>query len=197
MKVRFRIQWGFLNHFEGSSVSAFGVGCLMGRITMGESPDHSNENGASSEDAPKLVRPDSAIELGRGIWVMPGDVEVRYSRSSGPGGQSVNKVNTKADLRVSVEALQNITDAAVRRLKRLAGQKLTQDGEILIQAETHRSQRDNREACFERLRDLVTRAATPPKRRKKTRPSRAAKEKRLKEKKERGEKKQRRQWRRE
>lgn len=127
---------------------------------------------------------------------MPDAATVRFVRSSGPGGQSVNKLSTKAELRLPLHTLRNISDAALSRLRRFAGQRLTQNDELLIQAEDSRSQRENRDACFARLRTLVIKAATLPKKRKKTRPGRAARERRLKQKKEQGEKKQRRQWRR-
>jgi ribosome-associated protein len=99
----------------------------------------------------------------------------------------VNKVATKAQLRVRERAIRGLSEAARQRLRRLAGRRLTEDGRLLVQSDAHRSQQDNRAACLERLRDLVGRAAREPKRRKKTKPSRAAKQKRLDEKKRRGE----------
>ncbi len=132
------------------------------------------------------------VELAPGVWVDPGEVRYAYARSGGPGGQAVNKVATKAQLRVRVGAIRGLSDAARGRLRRLAGRRLTDDDEVLVQADTHRSQLDNRAACLERLRDLVRRAVSPPKPRKKTRPSRAAKQKRLDVKKRRGELKKRR-----
>lgn len=137
--------------------------------------------------------PDNSISLAPGVTVAPADIQVTFACSSGPGGQAVNKLNTKAELRVRLDAIAGLNDAAIARLRRLAGQRLTQEDEILIHADTNRSQRRNRDEAMERLRELVLRAATPPKRRKKTRPSRSAVERRLQAKRERSEKKQRRQ----
>lgn len=132
------------------------------------------------------------VELATGVWADPGALRYVFARSGGPGGQAVNKVATKAQLRVRVGAIRGLSDAARGRLRRLAGRRLTDDDEVLVQADTHRSQLDNRQACLDRLRDLVRRAATPPKPRKKTKPSRAAKQKRLDAKKKRGDVKRRR-----
>lgn len=133
-----------------------------------------------------------AVELGPGVWVDPGDLGYVFARSGGPGGQAVNKVSTKAQLRVRVSAIRGLSDVARARLRRLAGRRLTEADELLVQADTHRSQMDNRLACLDRLRELVQRALTVPKPRKKTRPSRAARQKRLDQKKRRGEVKKRR-----
>jgi len=112
-------------------------------------------------------------------------------RASGPGGQNVNKRATKVRLRVMLEDIP-IGPAARRRLEKLASANLTDEGELLIETDETRSQRRNREACVERLGELVRKALVKPKPRKKTKPSRGAIERRLKEKKERGERKQRR-----
>lgn len=132
------------------------------------------------------------IALAPGVRIAPVDVRVSFSRSSGPGGQAVNKLSTKAELRVSLSAIQGLAEPALARLRRLAGQRLTDADELVIHADTHRSQRRNREEAMERFRELVLRAATPPKRRKKTKPSRAVIERRLQAKREQSEKKQRR-----
>ncbi|MFP4306603.1 MAG: alternative ribosome rescue aminoacyl-tRNA hydrolase ArfB [Desulfococcaceae bacterium] len=116
-------------------------------------------------------------------------LEERFIRSSGPGGQNVNKVATAVQLRYDPSGLP----ASVRhRLARLAGRKMTERGELLIEARNHRSQEMNRFEARERLAALVREAARPPRPRKKTRPSRAAKERRLEEKKRRGQTKRRR-----
>lgn len=137
--------------------------------------------------------PAGATELGRGAWIRPERLRFAYSRSSGPGGQSVNKLNTRAELRVAVEDIQGLSQAAVNRLRKAAGSRLTNDDELLLASEASRSQRENRERCFDRFRSMVLKAATPPKKRKKTKPSPAARERRLKAKREQSEKKQRRQ----
>lgn len=138
--------------------------------------------------------PDNAVELARlgdepAAWVDPADLAFAFSRSSGPGGQAVNKLSTKAELRVRIEAIGGLTDRMRDRLRKLAGKRLTRDDELLFAADTMRSQLDNKQACIERLAALVAEAVNLPKPRRPTRPSRAAKERRLAEKRKRGEKK--------
>jgi ribosome-associated protein len=145
-----------------------------------------------SPDADDPVLPPNAEPLAAGVWVHPEDLRYRFTRSSGPGGQAVNKLSTRAELRVAVAAVRGLDDDGRGRLRRLAGRRLTADDEILLHADTHRSQLDNRRACLERLRDLVTRAARRPKRRRRTRPSRAMIERRLTAKRRTSEKKQQR-----
>ena len=102
--------------------------------------------------------------------IEPGRLRYTFSRSSGPGGQNVNKVNTKAELRVAVADIEGLTEPALVRLRRLAGQRLTKDDEIIIVSESHRSQIDNRRASLDRLIGLVTEAATIPRRTQETSP---------------------------
>ncbi|MCA9291986.1 MAG: aminoacyl-tRNA hydrolase [Phycisphaerales bacterium] len=137
----------------------------------------------------------SRVELAAAVWVHRDDLTYSFSRSSGPGGQSVNKLNTRAELRVAVARLRDLPEAAATRLRRLAGARLNADDQLVIVAETHRSQLGNRRACVERLADLVARALVEPVVRKRKRPSRAMKERRLAGKRERSEKKSRRRWR--
>lgn len=132
--------------------------------------------------------PTPSLELAPGVRVHPSTVRFAYARSSGPGGQAVNKLSTKAELRIRLADLP-LTDRALARLRTLAGSRLTLNDELILTSESHRSQRRNRDETLDRLRDLLLRATAEPKRRKKTRPSRGAIERRLKAKKERGEKK--------
>lgn len=111
-----------------------------------------------------------------------------FVRSSGPGGQNVNKRATQAQLRVRIDDIP-VSPAAARRLRTLAGAKLTDADEILISSDRERSQRRNIEACLDRLRTLVLRALTPPKKRVATKPTRASKERRLKAKSQKSERK--------
>lgn len=140
--------------------------------------------------------PESRIELATKVFVPRGALRYQFARSQGPGGQNVNKVNSKAELRVFVTAIAGLDEAGFERLRRLAGSRLTKEDEILIAADESRSQVTNKRRCLERLRELVTEAAKRPKTRRKKRPTRGMIERRLQGKREQGEKKSRRTWRR-
>jgi len=120
------------------------------------------------------------------------ELEWKFIRSSGPGGQNVNKVASAVQLRFLLPQNTSLPAAVRSRLQRLAGQRLVDDGSILLSARTERSQEQNRRAALERLADLVRAALIEPKIRKKTRPTRASKERRIDTKKRRaGTKRQR------
>lgn len=131
------------------------------------------------------------VELAPGVRVPAGTVRVEFVSSGGPGGQNVNKRATKAQLRVSIEAL-GLTPGAQRRLAELAGSRVTSDGELVITADETRSQRQNERAGYGRLREMLVRAMNPPKRRTPTRTPRWVNEQRIREKKRRGDVKKRR-----
>jgi ribosome-associated protein len=123
--------------------------------------------------------------------VIPDDeFEWKFIRSSGPGGQNVNKVASAVQLRFLLPNNTSLPVAARNRLRRLAGQKLIDDGSILISARSERSQEQNRRDALERLAELIRAAMIEPKIRKKTRPTRASKERRIDSKKRRGTTKQ-------
>jgi ribosome-associated protein len=118
------------------------------------------------------------------------EFEWKFVRSSGPGGQNVNKVASAVQLRFLLPLNISLPVAARNRLRRLAGQKLIDDGSILISARSERSQEQNRRDALERLAALIRAALIEPKIRRKTRPTRASKERRIDAKKRRGTTKQ-------
>jgi ribosome-associated protein len=139
-----------------------------------------------SDTDEKLPSPSRGIELAPGVTIDESRIRLQYARSSGPGGQNVNKVNTKTELWIALNALLGLTDSALARLTKLAGHRLTLAGEIHIAADNHRTQEANRAEAFDRLRELIIQAMHEPKRRKKTKPSKGAKRRRLDAKKRRG-----------
>ena len=113
------------------------------------------------------------------ITIPDEELEWKFIRSSGPGGQNVNKVASAVQLRFLLPQNTSLPAAVRSRLQRLAGQRLVDDGTILLTARNERSQEQNRRAALERLAGLVRAALIEPKVRKKTRPTRASKERRI------------------
>lgn len=109
------------------------------------------------------------------------DYEIKFSfiRSPGPGGQNVNKVATGALLRFNVFHSPSLPDHVRTRLLSLVGKKITLQGDLIIKATRYRTQERNKQDALDRLQELLRQAATPPKKRKKTKPTRASTERRL------------------
>ena len=102
-----------------------------------------------------------------------------FSRSGGPGGQNVNKVNTKVMLHIRVDDLEGLNDAEAVRLRETLAQRITSAGELVISSSEERSQRTNLERAYVRMENLIVNAARLPHLRRPTKPSRAAREERL------------------
>ena len=137
-----------------------------------------------SETSPPSPR---GVEVAPRVFAPAGAMRIQFARSSGPGGQNVNKLNTKAELWVRIDALEGLTDNAKARLRSAGGRRLTNEGELHLVSESHRGQEANRLEVLDRLREMIIRAKVEPKVRKKVKISRAAKAKRLESKKRRSE----------
>ena len=111
------------------------------------------------------------------------EIEESFVRSSGPGGQNVNKLSTAVQLRFDVRRSPSLPNDVAVRLMRLAGKRLTKDGVLVIVAQNHRTQERNRADALERLVALIQQAAVRPLPRRATKPTKASREKRLERKK--------------
>ena len=111
------------------------------------------------------------------------EIEFEFTRASGPGGQHVNRVQTAVKLRFDIRHSTILPESVKQRLSKLAGNKVTNEGILVIEARNHRTQARNKAEALERLQELINRAAIRPKKRRATKPSKAARERRLKSKK--------------
>jgi ribosome-associated protein len=130
------------------------------------------------------------IQVTPTILLDEAEFEEAFVRSPGPGGQNVNKVATAVQLRFPLERTNSLPEEVRRRLRGLAGRRLSADGWLVIEANRFRSQVRNREDARDRLVELIRKAAQPVKPRKPTRPTAGSRERRLKNKRTRGETKQ-------
>jgi ribosome-associated protein len=119
------------------------------------------------------------IPITAGFAIDEADLSFRFVHASGPGGQNVNKVATAVELRFDTRGVTVFPETMLGRLARLSGQRMTLDGVIVIFAQSFRSQIRNREEAMERLRELLQEAATVPRKRRATRPTRGSQERRL------------------
>ena len=127
------------------------------------------------------------IQITDAISIDEREISYDLVHASGPGGQNVNKVATAVQLRFDVRGSPSLPPDVKARLERLAGNRLTQRGELVLQAQQHRSQERNRRDALQRLVGLVQQAARPPKRRLRTRPTAASGRRRLENKRHRAE----------
>jgi ribosome-associated protein len=119
------------------------------------------------------------LAVGGTVVIPDSDLSLAFVRSSGPGGQNVNKLATAVQLRFDLAGTAALEESVKRRARALAGRRLTDEGAILIVARNHRTQERNRSEALERLAELIARALIEPRRRVPTRPTRAARERRL------------------
>jgi ribosome-associated protein len=119
------------------------------------------------------------IQITDTIAIDEREIEESFIRSSGPGGQNVNKLSTAVQLRFDARRSPSLPNDVSIRLQRLAGSRLTKDGVVVITAQRHRTQERNRDDALARLIELIREAAVPPKPRRATRPTAASRAKRL------------------
>ncbi|MBW3538698.1 MAG: aminoacyl-tRNA hydrolase [Planctomycetes bacterium] len=133
------------------------------------------------------------LEVNDAIAIPLDEIRFTYSRSSGPGGQNVNKVSTHARLRWSPAESPSLPDDVRERFLRKYHRRLSATGELTLTSDQHRHQRRNAAECLRRLREMLLAVARPPRKRRKTRPTRGSQERRLEHKRQTSERKRRRQ----
>lgn len=130
------------------------------------------------------------VRINHDIEIPDTEFEFTYARSGGPGGQNVNKVNSKAVLRWNPSASEHLPVGVLRRFLSRYHNRITREGEIVLHSQRYRDQGRNTADCIERLRGMILAVVAPPVQRKKTRPSRGANFRRLENKKQASQKKQ-------
>lgn len=135
---------------------------------------------------------DKDLVINSRITIPANELQFTFARSGGPGGQNVNKLNTKALLRWPVSTSDALPEAVRERFLARHRRRITTDGYLLVTSQRYRDQGRNVSDCLEKLKGLVVEVLHPPKRRKPTRPTKASKERRLTAKRQKSEKKQQR-----
>lgn len=126
------------------------------------------------------------IQITNSIWLFDDELEEKFIRSSGPGGQNVNKVSTAVQLRFDVRRSRSLPDRVRQKILNSGDSRLTNDGELLLVAARHRTQEANRRDALERLKEIIRTASHVPRRRIATRPTLGSKKRRLDAKTKRG-----------
>jgi ribosome-associated protein len=126
------------------------------------------------------------IKITETIYIDEKQIQFDFVKASGPGGQHVNKTSSAVQLRFDLKNCRNLSEDIIKRVARLAGKRMTTEGELIIFARSFRSQEKNRADALERLVQLIKKAAQPVKVRRKTKPSQASKIRRIENKKHRG-----------
>ena len=135
------------------------------------------------------------LQITSTIAIPDDELRFTFSRSSGPGGQNVNKVSSKATLHWAAATSPQLPDAVRGRFLQKYGRQLTKDGDLVIHSQEHRDQPKNIQACRDKLRAMIASIVTPPKKRRPTKPTKGSKIRRLKDKKSRSQLKAGRQFR--
>ncbi|MCA9204259.1 MAG: alternative ribosome rescue aminoacyl-tRNA hydrolase ArfB [Pirellulaceae bacterium] len=132
------------------------------------------------------------LKVNRRIAIPLAEFTYTFARSGGPGGQNVNKVNSKATLRWPITSSPSLPEDVRQRFLATFRTRITQDGDLVLSSQRYRDQGRNVQDCLDKLREMLLSVATPPKIRRETKPTRGSRERRLQEKKSLGQKKERR-----
>ena len=136
------------------------------------------------------MAPDDDIKVTRSVRIPRSELTFQFSRSGGPGGQNVNKLNTRVQMRWNIETTASLRDDVLERLKSRARRRINAEGELIITSQRYRDQARNIDDCIEKLSELVRECAQKPVPRKPTKPSAGARRRRLEAKKQRSQRKQ-------